>query len=166
MDSSLKHQVLRCLALAIFSVRFTNHFIFQKWMGMLLNGVGIFFCFRSYVSIWSLEMEQVQTGTRSKILLWKANKIYSSFSKPETNAKVLVISATSPMILFFFLCFLSKNVFSFSQKCNSYMLSYRTSEAIVIYKAAVLRTVTLLSHVLTCPFPQATAYLQQNWKTF
>jgi len=42
------------------------------------------------------------------------------------------------------------------------MLSYSTSKAILIYKAAVLRIVTLLSHVFAYPVLQ----LQHNWKTF
>lgn len=43
------------------------------------------------------------------------------------------------------------------------MLSYSTSKAILIYRAAVLGIVTLLSHVLACLFLQGTTH---NWKTF
>lgn len=33
------------------SVNFVNHFIFQKWMKLLLNGVGILCYFRSLLPI-------------------------------------------------------------------------------------------------------------------
>lgn len=81
--------------------------------------------------------------------------------------KVVVIFFFSVILSFSCQCFLSnKNVFLFSHKCQFYVHSYCTSKVILIYKAAVSRIVTLLSHVLTHPFLQGSMQLQHNWKTF
>lgn len=80
-----------------------------------------------------------------------------------------VVVVFFPVILSFPLCwcFLSnKNVPSFPHECQFYVHSYMTSKVILIYKAAVSRIGTLLSHVLTQPLLQGSMQVQHDWKTF